>query len=83
MKNIRVFFLSETIQFLEVKFSIYLNRRVFVMSLEIAIITDRRLPPIPRERANKYEHSQLERITIISPLYTDIRYNDKIRYNDN
>ena len=33
MKNIRVFFffLSEKFQFLEVKFSIYLNRRVFVM----------------------------------------------------
>ena len=30
MKNIRVF-LSENFQFLEVKFSIYLNRRVFVM----------------------------------------------------
>ena len=30
MKNIRVF-LSETFQILEVKFSIYLNRRVFVM----------------------------------------------------
>ena len=30
MKNIRVF-LSETFQFLEVKFSKYLNRRVFVM----------------------------------------------------
>ena len=30
MKNIRVF-LSERFQFLEVKFSIYLNRRVFVM----------------------------------------------------
>ena len=29
MKNIRVF-LSENFQFLEVKFSIYLNRRVFV-----------------------------------------------------
>ena len=26
-------FLSENFQFLEVKFSIYLNRRVFVMSL--------------------------------------------------
>ena len=32
MKNIRVFFLSENVQFLEVKFSIYLNRRVFVMN---------------------------------------------------
>ena len=30
MKNIRVF-LSENYQFLEVKFSVYLNRRVFVM----------------------------------------------------
>ena len=30
MKNIRIF-LSENFQFLEVKFSIYLNRRVFVM----------------------------------------------------
>ena len=32
MKNIRVFYLK-IIQFLEVKFSIYLNRRVFVMLL--------------------------------------------------
>ena len=32
MKNIRIF-LSENFQFLEVKLSIYLNRRVFVMSL--------------------------------------------------
>ena len=31
MKNIR-FFLSENFQFLEVKFSIYLNRCVFVMA---------------------------------------------------
>ena len=31
MKNIR-FFLSENFMFLEVKFSIYLNRRVFVMA---------------------------------------------------
>ena len=36
MKNIRVF-LSENFQFLEVKFSIYLNRRVFVM-LEINLM---------------------------------------------
>ena len=33
MKNIRVF-LSENFQFLEVKFSVYLNRRVFVMRQE-------------------------------------------------
>ena len=31
MKNIRIFF-PENVQFLEVKFSIYLNRRVFVMA---------------------------------------------------
>ena len=35
MKNIRVFFLSENFQFLEAKFSIYLNRLVFVMVLAI------------------------------------------------
>ena len=34
MKNIS-FFLSENFQFLEVKFSIYLNRRGFVMSYYI------------------------------------------------
>ena len=33
MKNIRVFYLKNC-QFLEVKFSIYLNSRVFVMNLE-------------------------------------------------
>ena len=32
MKNIRVF-LSENFQFLEVKFSLYLNRCVFVMRI--------------------------------------------------
>ena len=31
MKNNRIF-LSENFQFLEVKFSIYLNRRVYVMT---------------------------------------------------
>ena len=33
MKNIR-FILSENFMFLEVKFSIYLNRRVFVMKAQ-------------------------------------------------
>ena len=37
MKNIRVF-LSENFQFLEVKFSIYLNRRVFVMIFRIKTV---------------------------------------------
>ena len=36
MKNIR-FFLSENFQFLEVKFSIYLNRHVFVMRATSAV----------------------------------------------
>ena len=35
MKNIRVFFYLKTFQFLEVKFSIYLNRRVFVMGFSV------------------------------------------------
>ena len=37
MKNIRVVFLSENFQFLEVKFSLYLNRRVFVMWIFVQI----------------------------------------------
>ena len=38
MKNIR-FFLSENFQFLEVNFSTYLNRRVFVMGFYISLST--------------------------------------------
>ena len=34
MKNISEFFLSEYFWFMEVKFSIYLNRRVFVMGTD-------------------------------------------------
>ena len=37
MKNIRVF-LSENVQFLEVKFSIYLNRCVFVMYRRVFVM---------------------------------------------
>ena len=37
MKNIRVF-LSENFQFLQVKFSIYLNRRVYVMVIINCIV---------------------------------------------
>ena len=41
MKNIRIF-LSENFQFWTVKFSVYLNRRVFVMDLgNTSIGTDR------------------------------------------
>ena len=39
MKNIRVF-LFENFQFLEVKFSIYLNRCVFVMFSNIALFIE-------------------------------------------
>ena len=39
MKNIG-FFLSENFQFLEVKFSIYLNRRVFVMVTILCIFAN-------------------------------------------
>ena len=38
MKKIR-FFLSENFMFLEVKISIYLNRRVFVMTCTYAVFT--------------------------------------------
>ena len=37
MKNIRVFYLN-ILQFLEVKFSIYLNRQVFVMVPDIFLL---------------------------------------------
>ena len=37
MKNIS-FFLSENFQFLEVKFSIYLNKRVFVMKMSFIVV---------------------------------------------
>ena len=40
MKNIWVFFLSQTFRFLEVKFSIYLNRRVFVMRRTAQMVND-------------------------------------------
>ena len=40
MKIIRDFYLKK-FQFLEVKFSIYLNRRVFVMMLKIKLYTRR------------------------------------------
>ena len=36
MKNIRVF-LSENFQFLEVKFSVYLNRRDLVMLIQVSM----------------------------------------------
>ena len=43
MKNIRDF-LSENFQFMEVKFSIYLNRRVFIMkSISLPFLITKKL----------------------------------------
>ena len=51
MKNIS--FLSEHFQFLEVKFSVYLNRHVFVMSVAI---TDTQLKkPLRNDQPKKNE----------------------------
>ena len=49
MKNIRVF-LSENFQFLEVKFSIYFNRRVFVMNWKNGIEVDCFKHPVRQPR---------------------------------
>ena len=38
MKNIGVFFYLKSLGFLEVKISIYLNRRVFVMNSLLAVL---------------------------------------------
>ena len=53
MKNIRVF-LSENFQFLEVKFSIYLNRHVFVMLQSYAHCLSRLAHTCIRVGALKY-----------------------------
>ena len=48
MKSIRVFlfcfFLSENFQYLEVKFSLYLNRRVFLMMSSAEILSQHAKP---------------------------------------
>ena len=46
-------FLSENFQFLEVKFSIYLNRRVFVMGLFVQKPTVNTVDAIIRKRRAK------------------------------
>ena len=47
MKNI--IFVSETFQFLEVKFSVYLNRRVFVMYTRNATLLKHGIHEAPKE----------------------------------
>ena len=48
MKNIRIF-LSENVHFLVVKFSVYFNRRVFVMSVPMCrTFSERRLKHFDR-----------------------------------
>ena len=56
MKNIRIF-LSENFQFLEVKFSIYLNRRVFVMGRMVPDILHSGSISILREVADVKERT--------------------------
>ena len=51
MKKIRVF-LSENFQFLEVKFSIYLNRLVFVMDGEGFFVNKNCFKPLPSPHPN-------------------------------
>ena len=51
MKNIRDF-LSENFQFLEEKFSIYLNRCVFVMSVCLCILLYSQAPISPQAHIN-------------------------------
>ena len=46
MKNVGVF-VSENFQFLEMKFSIYLNRCVFVMRMNYMYVTSREIQGIP------------------------------------
>ena len=66
MKNIS-FFLSENFQFLEVKFSIYLNRRVFVMGRNLTtepFITF----PSSRYDLNNVERDVKQQIIIVITL---------------
>ena len=51
-KNIKRF-LSENFQFLEVKFSIYLNRRVFVMNIEKTNATYERTDTQTKKKCNR------------------------------
>ena len=77
MKNIRVF-LSENFQFLEVKFSIYLNRHVFVMpnttntiaqthkTSTTQITTDERTTRVPiDERRTRDRHQVVRQAKVI------------------
>ena len=59
MKNIRVF-LSENFQFLEVKFSIYLNRHVFVMGTNKETTHIKHI--LNHRRPNKEELQQKNRL---------------------
>ena len=67
IKNIRDF-LSENFQFLEVKFSTYFNRRVFVMNYK-----PQPFPDIKRKRKptnpNKHKSNKCTKSTKISSLF--------------
>ena len=70
MKTIRIFYLK-ICQFLVVKFSIYLNRRVFVMlslgERRIQLMTERCLIAITKTRLNKY----IENFTMKNRKFSD------------
>ena len=59
MKNIRVF-VSENFQFLEVKFSIYLNRGVFVMHLHKYSKQEPTTPLRSTSRREEGDYSNME-----------------------
>ena len=63
MKNIRVF-LSENFQFLDVKFSIYLNRRVYSSVLSRKCLTVSRL---------KYRVTALILVNFVCDLSNNVR----------
>ena len=76
MKNIRVF-LSENFQFLEVKFSIYSNRRVFVMRNYESLMADRQYI----ERIHAATHTSLFiNLNLSLPVITKTRL---FKYTEN
>ena len=69
MKNIRIF-LSENLHFLVVKFSIYLNRRVFVMSNDLRISMVRsKTAQVGTHRCNNVDSMLIQRLDVESDLF--------------
>ena len=76
-------FLSENFQFLEMKFSIYLNRRVFVMKIQrILIISNSKGPEFSvwnnsslRKKELSIKNINQNKTSTLQPLYSIFRYN--------